>query len=54
MIDLGEVAMLYFTYSDSLISVLVCHNIEEGEFVLQVPYYPSVQTLEEYNHDKCM
>ena len=31
----NELGMLYFCYSDELISVLVCHDIAAGEFVLQ-------------------
>ena len=45
--DIGELmitnkntAMLYFLYNPDLVSVLVCHDIPKGEFVLQVPYFP--------------
>jgi hypothetical protein len=34
MIESGETGMLYFLYNSDLVSVLVCHDIEEGEFVL--------------------
>lgn len=34
MIETNNVGMLYFLYNENLISVLVCHNIEKGEFVL--------------------
>jgi len=42
MLQSGETGMLYFLYNADLISVLVCHDLEKGEFVLQVPFYPSV------------
>lgn len=47
--------MLYFIYNKDLISVLVCHDIEQGEFVLQVPYYPPIESMEmDYTKSKCL
>lgn len=40
--------MLYFIYNEKVISVLVCHDIEAGEFVLQVPFYPPFESLSDY------
>jgi len=40
--------MLYFLYNKNVISVLVCHDIEAGEFVLQVPFYPPVESINDY------
>jgi hypothetical protein len=34
MIEKNETGMLYFLYSSDLISVLVNHDIQKGEFVL--------------------
>ena len=34
MINSGEVGMLYFLHNPDIVSVLVCHDIKEGEFVL--------------------
>ena len=34
MIETGEVGMLYFLYNPEIVSVLVCHDIKEGEVVL--------------------
>jgi hypothetical protein len=42
MLDNNEHGMLYFLYNEDTISVLVCHDIQEGEFVLQIPYYPKI------------
>ena len=55
MIDSGDTGMLYFLYNSDLVSVLVCHDIEEGEFVLQIPYYPPIESVkEDYTYDKCL
>ena len=54
MIKLQETGMLYFLYSESLVSVLVCHNIKEGEFVLQVPFNPPIQKMEDYTTSVCL
>jgi len=49
MLKAGEVGMLYYLYSEELISVIVCHDLNIGEFVLQVPYYPPAQSLEDFS-----
>ena len=54
MIKSNETSMLYFLYNSDLISVLVCHDIEKGEFVLQVPFYPSVEPLKDFTEEKCL
>ena len=42
MIDQDRTAMLYWVYNEKTVNVLVCHDIKEGVFVLQVPYFPPV------------
>ena len=54
MIETGETGMLYFLYSSNLISVLVCHDLKLGEFVLQIPYYPPTQNLSDFTEQVCM
>lgn len=44
--------MLYFLFNKNVVSVLVCHDIRKGEFVLQVPYFPPIETLEDYRDPK--
>jgi 2-polyprenyl-6-methoxyphenol hydroxylase-like FAD-dependent oxidoreductase len=39
-------AMLYFVYNAEVVCVLVAHRFETGEFVMQLPYFPPVQTPE--------
>ena len=40
--------MLYFLYNQDAVAVLVCHDIELGEFVLQVPYFPPIESPDHY------
>lgn len=55
MIKNRDTGMLYFLYNSDLVSVLVCHDIEEGEFVLQIPYYPPIETVEyDFTFEKCL
>ena len=46
----GAEAMLYFTFNRGAIAVLVAHNIERGEWVAQLPYFPGLQ--ESHSLDK--
>jgi hypothetical protein len=34
MLSQEQTGMLFFIYNKDVVSVLVCHDIEEGEFVL--------------------
>ena len=36
-------AMLYFVFGPSAIAVLVAHNIAQGEWVAQIPFFPGLQ-----------
>ncbi|XP_031480328.1 uncharacterized protein LOC116250661 [Nymphaea colorata] len=45
--------MLFFIFNPEAIGVLVAHDLNEGEFVLQIPYYPPQQNLEEFTVEKC-
>ncbi|KAF3785341.1 hypothetical protein EJ110_NYTH28182 [Nymphaea thermarum] len=45
--------MLFFIFNPEAIGVLVAHDLNEGEFVLQIPYYPPQQNLEEFTAEKC-
>ena len=56
MIDQDKTAMLHFIFNSKVVCVLVNHDIEQGEFVLQVPYYPPVESLNDYRRDlkKCL
>lgn len=57
--DLGQYllrersGMLFFIFNTEAIGVLVAHDLEQGEFVLQVPFYPPQQKLEDFNPKMC-
>jgi len=52
MIDEGRTGMLHFIYNSNIVCVLVSHDIDNGEFVIQVPYYPPIETLDDYREDQ--
>ncbi|XP_031124538.1 uncharacterized protein LOC116027200 isoform X2 [Ipomoea triloba] len=43
--------MLFFIFNEKAIGVLVAHNLEQGEFVLQIPFYPPQQRLEDFSSE---
>ncbi|XP_074271320.1 uncharacterized protein LOC141595251 [Silene latifolia] len=45
--------MLFFIFNTEAIGVLVAHDLQHGEFVLQVPYYPPQQKLDEFKPKMC-
>ncbi|XP_077211923.1 FAD/NAD(P)-binding oxidoreductase family protein isoform X2 [Tasmannia lanceolata] len=57
--DLGEYllcqrpGMLFFIFNPEAIGVLVAHDLNQGEFVLQIPFYPPQQKIEDYSSKVC-
>lgn len=45
--------MLFFIFNRDAIGVLVAHDLKQGEFVLQVPFYPPQQKLEDFSSEMC-
>ncbi|KAL9246560.1 hypothetical protein vseg_020078 [Gypsophila vaccaria] len=45
--------MLFFIFNTEAIGVLVAHDLQQGEFVLQVPYYPPQQKFEDFKPKMC-
>jgi 2-polyprenyl-6-methoxyphenol hydroxylase-like FAD-dependent oxidoreductase len=41
----NRAAMLYSVFSPDVVAMVVCHSI--GEYVIQIPYFPPYQSLEE-------
>jgi len=39
-------AMLHFVYNSHLVGAFVCHDGNKGEWVLQIPFFPPFQTME--------
>ncbi|XP_047972594.1 putative polyketide hydroxylase isoform X2 [Salvia hispanica] len=57
--DLGQYlmnerpGMLFFIFNTEAIGVLVAHDLMQGEFVLQVPFYPPQQRFEDFSSRMC-
>ena len=51
--DLNREAMLHFCFNKGTVAVLVAHNIEEGEWVAQLPYFPGLQDAESLDEKAC-
>ena len=47
-------AMLYFIYNTKIATILVNHSLENAEFVLQTPYFPPIQQLNDMDHEAKM
>ncbi|KAI3426776.1 FAD_binding_3 domain-containing protein [Psidium guajava] len=45
--------MLYFIFNTEAIGVLVAHDLEQGEFVLQMPFYPPQQNVQDFEPKIC-
>ncbi|KAH7833381.1 hypothetical protein Vadar_005755 [Vaccinium darrowii] len=45
--------MLFFIFNTEAIGVLVAHDLKDGEFVLQIPFYPPQQRFEDYTREMC-
>ena len=48
MLEKNRAAMLHYVYNRKVICVLVCHDIKQGEFVLHVPYYPPIESVDDF------
>ncbi|XP_009411836.2 uncharacterized protein LOC103993475 isoform X2 [Musa acuminata AAA Group] len=57
--DLGQYllherpGMLFFIFNPDAIGVLVAHDLDQGEFVLQIPYYSPQQKIEDFSFKVC-
>ncbi|XP_010248896.1 PREDICTED: uncharacterized protein LOC104591655 isoform X3 [Nelumbo nucifera] len=45
--------MLFFIFNTDAIGVLVAHDLNQGEFVLQVPFYPPQQNIKDFSFEVC-
>ncbi|KAL4573859.1 hypothetical protein LXL04_020679 [Taraxacum kok-saghyz] len=45
--------MLFFIFNPGGIGVLVAHDLIQGEFVLQTPFYPPQQSFEDFTSETC-
>jgi 2-polyprenyl-6-methoxyphenol hydroxylase-like FAD-dependent oxidoreductase len=49
----GLEAMLYFCFNRGAVAVLVAHNISQGEWVAQLPFFPGLQDAEALDRAAC-
>lgn len=49
----GKAAMLYFVFNADVVGVVVAHDLRDGEFVAQVPYFPPLQSPSDFPTDVC-
>lgn len=45
--------MLFFIFNPGAIGVLVAHDLKQGEFVLQIPFYPPQHKFEDFTSETC-
>ncbi|XP_002514990.2 2,4-dichlorophenol 6-monooxygenase isoform X1 [Ricinus communis] len=45
--------MLFFIFNTEAIGVLVAHDLKQGEFILQVPFYPPQQDINDFSAEIC-
>ncbi|PKA55809.1 hypothetical protein AXF42_Ash012101 [Apostasia shenzhenica] len=45
--------MLFFIFNPAAVGALVAHDLNEGEFVLQIPCYPPQQNFEDFDYEVC-
>ncbi|KAF5796408.1 putative FAD-binding domain, FAD/NAD(P)-binding domain superfamily [Helianthus annuus] len=45
--------MLFFIFNPGAIGVLVAHDLKQGEFILQMPFYPPQQMFEDFTSETC-
>lgn len=51
-IALSNPAMIYFIYNPEALVVIVMHNAQEGEFVMQVPFFPPLTNPSDYSQSE--
>ncbi len=47
-------AMLYFVFNHKCIAVFIAHDIEHGDWVVQIPYFPPQQHPSDFDERKCL
>jgi len=48
----SDQAMLHFVYNSQLVGAFVCHDGRKGEWVLQIPFFPPYQTMDDFGIGK--
>eukprot|EP00667_Euglena_gracilis_P007433 EG_transcript_7508 len=45
--------MLYFVFNASQVAVVIAHDLQQGEFVAQVPFFKPLQQAKDFTPDNC-
>ncbi len=53
LVAMDRMGMLYFVFGASHVVVLVAHDLDRGEFVAQVPFFPPLQGAHSFSIDTC-
>lgn len=51
--NLNARGMLYFVFNPSVVCVIVAHDIDTGEYVCQIPFFPPYQNLSDFTAPVC-
>ena len=46
-----RIGMLHFVFHQNVVGAFVCHDIEDGDWVLQIPFFPPFQDWKGYTED---
>lgn len=46
-------SMLHFIFNQKFICVLITYDLDIGDFVLQIPYFPKIGQKENYDSNLC-
>lgn len=46
------VGMLHFAFRETVVGAYVCHDLVQGEWVLQIPFFPPFQTQEDFTLER--
>lgn len=50
--DATKANMLHFVFNEKLVGCFVCHDLQQGEWVLQVPYFEPFQTADRFTRER--
>lgn len=50
--DSTKANMLHFVFNEKLVGCFVCHDLQQGEWVLQLPYFDPFQTADRYTRER--
>jgi hypothetical protein len=45
--------MLHFIFNPKYVCVLISYDMDQGEFVMQIPYFPQVEKENDFTSQEC-